>query len=54
MTYKNSYNKFDPSKAWPPGGVASFYYIPMGKTLKNLLLKPVGRIENNLAEMVTR
>ena len=45
-------------KRWPPGCMVSFHYVLigklMGKTLKNLLLKSVVRIENNLAEMVTK
>ena len=45
---QNSLNKFDVSKTWPPRDVAY-----CGKE-KNNNLKPVIRIKNNLAEMITR
>ena len=55
MTFnKNCLNEVDPSKTCPPGGVTNFHYVPIGKLKKNSLLKPVARIENNLAQMVTR
>ena len=54
MTYKISFNKFDPSKNMAARRCGQFPLCTYRPNFKPLLLKPVVKIENDFAEKVNK